>query len=51
MSHHIVEVRDLCHCYPDGTEALRGITFRIHHGESVAVVGRTGQGNPLCCFT
>jgi cobalt/nickel transport system ATP-binding protein len=44
MSHHIVEVRDLCHNYPDGTEALRGITFRIHHGESVAVVGANGAG-------
>ena len=44
MSHHIVEVCDLCHCYPDGTEALRGITFRIHHGESVAVVGANGAG-------
>jgi hypothetical protein len=28
MSHHIVEVRDLFLAYPDGTEALRGISFR-----------------------
>ncbi|RNC71026.1 MAG: ABC transporter ATP-binding protein [Desulfuromonadales bacterium] len=44
MSHHIVEVRDLRHTYPDGTEALRGITFKIHHGESVAVIGANGAG-------
>jgi cobalt/nickel transport system ATP-binding protein len=44
MSHHIVEVHDLNHTYPDGTKAVRGISFRIHHGESVAVVGANGAG-------
>ncbi len=44
MSHHIVEVQDLNHTYPDGTKAVRGISFRIHHGESVAVVGANGAG-------
>ena len=44
MSHHIVEVNDLRHAYPDGTQALRGVTFKIHHGESVAVVGANGAG-------
>jgi cobalt/nickel transport system ATP-binding protein len=44
MSHHIVEVRDLKHTYPDGTAAVRGISFRIHHGEAVAVVGANGAG-------
>jgi cobalt/nickel transport system ATP-binding protein len=44
MSHHIVEVQDLTHTYPDGTAAVHGISFRIHHGESVAVVGANGAG-------
>lgn len=44
MSHHIVEVQDLTHTYADGTTAVRGISFRIHHGESVAVVGANGAG-------
>ena len=44
MSHHIVEVRDLFFAYPDGTEALRGVSFRIEHGGAVALVGANGAG-------
>jgi len=44
MSHHIVEVRELKFHYPDLTQALGGISFRISHGESVAVVGANGAG-------
>jgi cobalt/nickel transport system ATP-binding protein len=44
MSHHIVDLKDLCFQYPDGTEALNGITFRIVHGESVGIAGANGMG-------
>jgi cobalt/nickel transport system ATP-binding protein len=44
MSHHIVEVKNLEFTYPDQTPALQGISFRIHHGESVAIVGANGAG-------
>ena len=44
MSHHIVEARNLAFSYPDATQALHGISFRIRHGESVAIVGANGAG-------
>ncbi|MDD5746567.1 MAG: ABC transporter ATP-binding protein [Candidatus Omnitrophica bacterium] len=44
MSHHIVEAINVRHVYPDGTVALDDISFRITHGESVALVGENGAG-------
>ncbi len=44
MSHHIIEATDLHYAYPDGTPGIQGISFRITHGESVAIVGANGAG-------
>ncbi|MEW6601574.1 MAG: ABC transporter ATP-binding protein [Nitrospirota bacterium] len=44
MSHHIIEFNDVHFTYPDRTEALKGINFRITHGESVGIVGANGAG-------
>jgi cobalt/nickel transport system ATP-binding protein len=44
MSHHLLEVKDLEYTYPDGHQALHGLSFRITHGESVGIVGANGAG-------
>ncbi|HEU0264494.1 MAG TPA: ABC transporter ATP-binding protein, partial [Geobacterales bacterium] len=44
MSHHLVELRHVSHCYADGTKALTDISLRITHGESVAIIGANGAG-------
>jgi cobalt/nickel transport system ATP-binding protein len=44
MSHHFIDFKNVRFRYPDGTEALRGVTFLITHGESVGLVGAIGAG-------
>lgn len=50
MSHHIIDFNDIHFNYPDGTEALKGTTFRITHGESVGIVGANGAGKSTLIF-
>ena len=43
-----IEFRHLSFRYPDGeTDALRDVSFTIHAGESVGVVGKTGCGKTI----
>jgi len=44
MSHHKLEVRNLRFSYPDGHEAIKNISFIIHHSESVGIIGANGAG-------
>lgn len=44
MSHHIIEIKNLEYTYPDQTKALGGLSFKILHGESVAIIGANGAG-------
>jgi len=44
MSHHIIEAVNISYSYPDGTVGIKDVSFKITHGESVALVGANGAG-------
>lgn len=39
-----IEFKDVTFCYPDGTEALSNVSFKLNPGESLALVGPSGAG-------
>jgi daunorubicin resistance ABC transporter ATP-binding subunit len=44
MADTVIEVEDLTKVYPDGTEALRGISFRVERGSFFGFLGPNGAG-------
>ena len=44
MSTNILEVKDLQKVYPNGTHALRGVSFDVVKGEFLVIIGLSGSG-------
>ena len=44
MGSVVLSIRDLHKIYPGGVHAVRGVSFDVHEGESVAVIGSSGSG-------
>lgn len=44
MSETVLEVKDLKKIYPNGTRALKGVSFDVKKGEFLVVIGLSGSG-------
>ena len=44
MSDWILQTEDLRYTYPDGTQALKGLSFGVKRGERLAIMGPNGSG-------
>lgn len=44
MSHHYIEFQNVSFSYPQTGEVLHDVSFRINHGEHVALLGLNGSG-------
>ena len=40
----LLDVQDVYHIYPDGTRAVKGISFRVREGEVLSYLGANGAG-------
>ncbi|MEY8206084.1 MAG: ATP-binding cassette domain-containing protein, partial [Bermanella sp.] len=44
MPENVLSVTDMHKTYSGGVHAVRGISFEVNEGESVAIIGSSGSG-------
>ena len=44
MNEIILEAKGICYKYSDGTHALKGVSLKVHKGQTVAILGGNGAG-------
>ncbi len=50
MQEKLVELDNVTFTYPDGTVALKNISFSVKKGEVVSIVGENGAGKTTLCY-
>eukprot|EP01038_Epipyxis_sp_PR26KG_P005687 gene5687-7851_t len=45
---HLLEVNSLSHIYPDGTHAVKDVSFKVKEGEVLSFLGANGAGKSTC---
>ena len=50
MTTPAIELIDVYFSYPDGHDALLGVTLTVQHGERVAILGPNGAGKSTLCL-
>ena len=40
----VIELKDIQFTYPNGTQALHGVSLAVESGEALAVIGQNGAG-------
>lgn len=44
---NLLEIKNLRHCFRDGTEALKGISFSVEKGDFLVIAGKNGSGKTV----